>query len=61
MESALVEHDSVAEAAAVARSHKIKGECLYCYVTLSEGKEFNDKLISELKNKGIDEVTLTIL
>ncbi|KAK8407384.1 hypothetical protein O3P69_002131 [Scylla paramamosain] len=51
VESSLVEHPSVAEAAAVARPHSIKGECLYCFVTLTEGNTFEDKLVAELKNK----------
>ena len=50
----MVEHPSVAEAASVARPHNVKGECLYCFVTLTEGKSFDDKLIAELKNKGED-------
>ncbi len=37
VESALVAHPLVAEAAAVARHHKVKGECLHCFVTLKEG------------------------
>lgn len=47
-----MEHSSVAEAAAVARPHKVKGECLYCFVTLTEGSQFDDKLMGELKIKG---------
>lgn len=48
----MVEHSSVAESAVVARPHTVKGECLYCFVTLAEGCEFSDKLTAELKNKG---------
>lgn len=48
----MVEHPSVAESAVVARPHTVKGECLYCFVTLAEGSEFSDKLTAELKNKG---------
>ncbi|XP_076064692.1 acetyl coenzyme A synthase isoform X2 [Oratosquilla oratoria] len=51
VESALVEHEAVAEAAAVARPHHVKGECLYCFVYLAEGFEFNPKLAAELKGK----------
>ncbi|XP_042870911.1 acetyl-coenzyme A synthetase, cytoplasmic-like isoform X1 [Penaeus japonicus] len=51
VESAMVEHPSVAESAVVARPHAVKGECLYCFVTLAEGSDFTDKLIAELKNK----------
>lgn len=38
IESALVEHHSVAEAAVVAHPHKIKGQSTYCFVTLKEVK-----------------------
>ncbi|XP_045615112.1 acetyl-coenzyme A synthetase, cytoplasmic isoform X2 [Procambarus clarkii] len=51
VESSLVEHPAVAESAVVARPHSVKGECLYCYVTLTEGNEYTDKLVAELKNK----------
>ena len=36
VESALIEHPAVAENAVVARPHNIKGECLYCFITLRE-------------------------
>jgi len=36
VESALIEHSSVAENAVVARPHPIKGECLHCFVTLKD-------------------------
>ena len=36
IESALVEHATVAEAAVVSHPHKIKGESTYCFVTLKE-------------------------
>lgn len=37
VESALVSHEAVAEAAVVGFPHEIKGEGIYCYVTLKEG------------------------
>ena len=49
VESVLVEHQSVAEAAVVAAPHKVKGECLYCFVTPIEGANVDAKVISELK------------
>lgn len=49
VESALVEHESVAEAAVVGRPHPVKGESLYCFVTLSDGINYNQKLEAELK------------
>lgn len=36
VESVLIENPSVAETAVVARPHDIKGECLYCFITLRE-------------------------
>ncbi|KAK3577488.1 hypothetical protein CHS0354_026439 [Potamilus streckersoni] len=49
IESALVEHKAVTEAAVVSHPHTIKGECTYCFVTLKEGYEFTDELEIELK------------
>ncbi len=50
VESALVEHPSVVEAAVVGIPHDLKGEALAAFVTLGGGKEFNDKTISILKD-----------
>lgn len=44
IESALVSHEAVAEAAVVGFPHEIKGEGIYCYVTLKEGYEPSDEL-----------------
>ena len=52
VESALVEHKAVAEAAVVGRPHPIKGESLYCFVTLTNGVTYNQKLEAELKKQG---------
>ncbi|XP_041060290.1 acetyl-coenzyme A synthetase, cytoplasmic isoform X1 [Carcharodon carcharias] len=51
VESALIEHAAIAEAAVVSHPHHIKGECLYCFVTLRDGHEFTDTLICELKDQ----------
>uniref|UniRef100_A0A9J7Z808 Propionate--CoA ligase n=2 Tax=Cyprinus carpio TaxID=7962 RepID=A0A9J7Z808_CYPCA len=51
VESALVEHESVAEAAVVGRPHPVKGESLYCFVTLNDGINYNQKLEAELKKQ----------
>uniref|UniRef100_A0A8C6MIT5 Acetyl-coenzyme A synthetase n=1 Tax=Nothobranchius furzeri TaxID=105023 RepID=A0A8C6MIT5_NOTFU len=51
VESALVEHKAVAEAAAVGRPHPVKGESLYCFVTLKDGLAFNQTLEAELKKQ----------
>lgn len=44
VESALVSHEAVAEAAVVGYPHDIKGEGIYVYVTLKDGKEPTDEL-----------------
>jgi acetyl-CoA synthetase len=48
IESALVAHDKVAEAAVVGMPHEIKGEGIYAFVTLSAGVEESDELKKEL-------------
>lgn len=52
VESALVEHRAVAEAAVVSRPHPVKGESLYCFVTLNDGVIYNQTLEAELKKQG---------
>ncbi len=49
VESALVSHDKVAEAAVVGYPHEIKGQGIYAYVTLMEGVEASDELRGELQ------------
>jgi acetyl-CoA synthetase len=44
VESALVSHEAVAEAAVVAMPHEIKGQGLYAYVTLQQGTKPSDDL-----------------
>ena len=48
IESALVLHSSVAEAAVVGYEHNIKGQGIYCYVTLMAGLEANEELKNDL-------------
>lgn len=48
VESALVSHDKVAEAAVVARPHDLKGEAIVCFVTLEGGQTASDSLKKEL-------------
>jgi acetyl-CoA synthetase len=48
VESALVAHDAVAEAAVVAFPHEIKGQGIYAYVTLHQGFDPNDTLRTDL-------------
>jgi acetyl-CoA synthetase len=49
IESALVGHQHVAEAAVVGYPHEVKGQGIYCYVTLNAGVEETDILAAELK------------
>ncbi len=49
VESALVAHTDVAEAAVVGYPHNIKGQGIYAYVTLNIGVDSSDQLHSELK------------
>ncbi|KRA64593.1 acetyl-coenzyme A synthetase [Caulobacter sp. Root656] len=48
IESALVAHDTVAEAAVVGYPHDIKGQGVYAYVTLKSGVEATDQLRKDL-------------
>ena len=49
IESALVAHPAVAEAAVVGMPHEIKGEAIYAYVSLQTGLEPSDELTKELR------------
>lgn len=49
IESALVAHDAVAEAAVVGYPHDIKGQGIYVYVTPNDGIEVSDELAKELR------------
>jgi len=48
VESALVLHDAVSEAAVVGYPHDIKGQGIYAYVTLMAGENYTDELKAEL-------------
>ncbi len=50
IESAFVSHPMVAEAAVVGYPHEIKGNGLYCYVSLNANEESSDELINDLIN-----------
>jgi len=50
VESALVAHSKVSEAAVVGYPHDVKGQGIYCYVTLMAGEEPSDELKVELRN-----------
>ncbi|MEJ2184848.1 MAG: acetate--CoA ligase [Gemmatimonadota bacterium] len=49
VESALVDHASVAEAAVVGKAHEVKGQAIAAFVTLKEGVDGTDDLKDELK------------
>jgi len=51
VESALVAHLQVAEAAVVAYPEPVKGQGIYAYVTVKEGVETSDTLLAELQAK----------
>ena len=50
IESALVAHPKVSEAAVVGYPHDIKGQGIYCYVTLMAGEQGSDALKAELRD-----------
>lgn len=52
VESVLAEHPGVAEAAVVSRPHKVKGQCLYCFITPQTSQAFDSTFISQLKTRG---------
>ncbi|HEU4325690.1 MAG TPA: acetate--CoA ligase [Roseiflexaceae bacterium] len=49
VESALVSHPAVAEAAAIGLPHELKGSAIHVYVILRQGREGNDALAQELR------------
>lgn len=50
IESALVAHPKIAEAAVVGIPHNIKGQAIYAYVTLNHGEEPTPELYTEVRN-----------
>jgi len=50
IESALVSHPAVAEAAAIALPHELKGNAIHAFVILKHGMQGSDELAMELKN-----------
>ncbi|HEX7975746.1 MAG TPA: acetate--CoA ligase, partial [Anaerolineales bacterium] len=56
IESALVSHPSVAEAAAIGLPHEIKGHAIYAYVMLKSGIEPSDALTDELREHVAHEI-----
>ena len=56
IESALVLHESVAEAAVVGFEHEIKGQGIYCYVNLMKEAKPSDVITGELVNLIVKEI-----
>ena len=49
VESALVDHPRVAEAAVIGRPHEIKGQAIAAFVTIKDGTQASKELMEELK------------
>lgn len=49
VESALVDHKDVVEAAVIGKAHDLKGQAISAFVTLKEGMEGSEELLEELK------------
>jgi acetyl-CoA synthetase len=56
VESALVDHPSVAEAAVVGKIHELKGQAIAAFVTLKEGNEPTPELKKELLNHVVQKI-----
>lgn len=56
VESALVGHPAVAEAAVIGRSHDVKGQAITAFVTVREGTTTDDGLAAELKQHVVAEI-----
>ena len=56
VESALVDHPKVAEAAVVGKAHEIKGQAVAAFVTLKEGHSPSPALVDELKEHVVKKI-----
>jgi acetyl-CoA synthetase len=56
VESALVDHPQVAEAAVVGRPHEIKGQAIAAFVTVKEGTTATPELVDELKSHVVQKI-----
>ena len=56
VESALVDHPSVAEAACVGKTHDIKGQAVAAFVTLKEGVKATPELVDALKQHVVEKI-----
>jgi len=56
VESALVDHRSVAEAAVVGKAHEIKGQAIAAFVTLKEGQQGTKQMADDLKEHVVKKI-----
>ena len=56
VESALVDHATVAESASIGKNHEIKGQAIVSFVTLKEGIEGTEALMAELKQHVVTKI-----
>jgi acetyl-CoA synthetase len=56
VESALVDHPRVAEAAVIGKHHDIKGQAISAFVTVKEGTKTSPELIDELKQHVVQKI-----
>ncbi len=56
VESALVDHPKVAEAAVVGRAHELKGQAISAFVILKEGSKSSPELVAELKEHVVKKI-----
>jgi acetyl-CoA synthetase len=56
VESALVAHSAVAEAAVIGRSHELKGQAITAFVTVRDGIEADDDLVVALKQHVVEKI-----
>ncbi len=56
IESSLVEHSAVAEAAVIGKKHDLKGQAVCAFVTLREGFQGSDELVAELKQQVVKKI-----
>ncbi len=56
IENVLAKHEDVAEAAVIGVPHPVKGESVYAFVSLAEGKQWSDSLIPILQNDVIEAI-----
>jgi acetyl-CoA synthetase len=56
VESALVDHPAVAEAAVVGRSHELKGQAIVAFVSLKQGQVSSSDMVEELKQHVVKKI-----